>query len=87
MEYVSGVTKPVVHCVVPDDRASAEQKGIAVPSEVNVTVPVGVGGPAGVTVAVKSIYNPATDGFRLDVRAVVELAFTSCDSAALVLAR
>src|SRR5436190_652329 len=56
----------------------------AVPSTVNVTVPVGVPDPGetAVTVAVNVTNWPKTDGFTDEVSAVAELALlTVCDSA------
>jgi hypothetical protein len=71
-----------------EDTAIAEQPEIAVPLERNTTVPVGVGGPTGLIVAVSVTGWPAVEGFKLDTTAVAEAAwFTICDNAALVLVR
>ncbi len=88
IESVPTARAVVVHAALRDDStATAEQPAMAVPFELNATVPVGVGGPAGVIVAVKVTDLPAVDGFRLDTSVVVEAALTFCDSVALVLAR
>ncbi len=81
------VGKLVVHAAVrPEVSATAEQPLIAVPFELNETVPVGVGGPVGVMVAVKVTDCPAVEGFKLDARVVAEaVLFTTCDNAALLL--
>lgn len=55
-------------------RATAEQPLMVVPLEVNATVPVGTGGPAGVTVAVNVTDSPAVEGFLLDTTDVVDAA-------------
>jgi len=52
----------------------AEQPLIVVPLEVNVTVPVGTGEPAGATVAVNVTDWPCVEGFLLDTRVVVDAA-------------
>jgi hypothetical protein len=57
---------------------TAEQPDMVVPFAVKATVPVGTGGPAGVTVAVNVTAVPAVDGFRLDVSAVAEAAVAAC---------
>ena len=50
---------------------TVEQPLMVVPSEVKLTVPVGTGGPAGVTVALKVTDWPKVEGFGLEVNAVV----------------
>lgn len=68
--------------------ATAEHPLMVVPFELKATVPVGVGGPEGVIVAVKVTDAPGFDGFTLDTIVVVEAAlFTTCDKVALLLAR
>jgi hypothetical protein len=67
-----------------EDSVIAEQPEIAVPFEVKPTVPVGVGGPAGDTVAVNTTDWPEVDGSRLEVTVVVEDA-TTCVSPPLLL--
>jgi hypothetical protein len=68
--------------------AIAAQPETVVPPEVKVTVPVGVGGPAGEIVAVRVTDAPRVAGLRLEARLVVEAAwFTTCDKAAPVLVR
>jgi hypothetical protein len=65
----------VVQAAVPaTEIVTAEQPLIAVVFEVNPTVPVGTGGPAGVTAAVKVTDFPTSDGFWLEVTVVVEVA-------------
>jgi hypothetical protein len=66
----------------------APQPKIVVPLEVNATVPLGVGGPLGDTVAVKVTDCPNIDGFILDTTFVVEavtLLSTTCDNGELLL--
>ena len=89
MEFVPTGNEVVAQAEVPEEvRAIAAQPGMVVPPEVKVTVPVGVGGPAGVIVAVRFTDVPRVEGFRLEARLVVEAAwFTTCDNAALVLVR
>ena len=88
IESVPTARAVVAHAAVREEvSVIAEQPLIAVPFELNETVPVGVGGPAGVIVAVKVTDLPAVDGFRLDTSVVVEAALTTCDSVALVLVR
>jgi len=68
----------VVHFAVRNAvRATAEQPVIVVPLEVNATVPVGTGGPAGPIVAVKVTAVPNVDGFLLEVSVVVEVALVT----------
>ena len=65
----------VVHRAVRDAvRTTAEQPLIVVPLDVNVTVPVGTGEPAGATVAVNVTDWPCVEGFLLDTRVVVDAA-------------
>ena len=87
IESVPTASELVTHAAVLDvNTVTAEHPLIAVPFELNETVPVGVGGPAGVMVAVKVTDCPAIEGFKLDARAVAEaVLFTTCDSAALLL--
>jgi hypothetical protein len=59
---------------------------MVVPFEENATVPVSVGGPAGVTVAVKVTTTPAVEGFRLETSVVAEAAPTACVTVFEVLA-
>ena len=67
----------VVHAAVRDEESvTAEQPLIVVPFEVNATVPVGVGGPAGDTVAVNVTDCPTVDGFIDDTTVVLLTAFT-----------
>jgi hypothetical protein len=64
----------VVHAAVRDAvTVTAEQPVMVVPFEVNATVPVGTGGPAGPIVAVKVTAVPNVDGFLLEVRVVIEV--------------
>jgi hypothetical protein len=54
----------VVHVAVcEEERATAEQPVMVVPFEVKPTVPVGMGGPAGATVAVNVTGCPEVEGF------------------------
>ena len=65
----------VVHAAVRDALSgTAEHPVRFVPVEVNATVPVGSGGPTGVTVAVKVTGWPSVDGFLLETTVVVEAA-------------
>jgi hypothetical protein len=78
----------VVHDAVCDDTATAEHPVMAVLPASNATVPVGVGGPAGLTVTVKITGWPAVDGFMLETMVVVDAALvTTSDSVVLVLVR
>jgi hypothetical protein len=74
--------------ICADERLTAVQPLMAAPFEVNTTVPVGVGGPAGETVAVNVTESPTVEGFRLEIRAVVvavlEALFTTCVKAPLL---
>ena len=80
--FVSAV---VVHAAVRDEVSiTAEQPVMVVPFEVNATVPVGTGGPAGATVAVNVTDCPTVDGFLLETTVVVEL-FTVCVTVPLLL--
>src|SRR5881392_3216108 len=72
----------VVHCAWAEPfSATFEQPPIATPSDLNVTVPVGVTGEGGVgdcepliaTVAVKVIESPWFAGLLLETNVVVEL--------------
>src|ERR1700737_4986811 len=72
MLSVPAVSAVVVHAAVPELTVTAEQPLMVVPFELNATVPVGVGGPAGPTVAVKVTDCPTVDGFRLETTVVVE---------------
>ena len=87
IESVPTESELVMHAAVLDvNTVTAEHPLMAVPFELNETVPVGVGGPAGVMVAVNVTDSPAVDGFKLDTRVVVDAAlYTTCDNAALVL--
>ena len=68
----------VVHFAVRNAvRATAEQPVIVVPLEVNATVPVGTGGPAGPIVAVKVTAVPNVEGFLLEIRVVVDAALVT----------
>ena len=89
IEDVPTGNEVVAQAAVPEEaRAIATQPGMVVPLEVRVTVPVGVGGPAGIIVAVRVTDAPRVAGFKLEATAVVEVAwFTTCDKAALVLVR
>jgi hypothetical protein len=77
----------VVQAAVRDEvTVTAEQPLMVVPFEVNATVPVGTGGPAGAIVAVKVTDWPTVDGFRLETTAVVEAPlFTVCVTVLLLL--
>ncbi len=87
IESVPTASKLVTHTAVRKELSTTPpHPEMAVPFELNETVPVGVGGPEGVIVAVNVTDLPAVDGFKLDTRIVVEAAlFTTCDNAALVL--
>jgi hypothetical protein len=71
-----------------EDKVTAEQPLIAVPFEVKLTVPVGVGGPAGETDALNVTGFPEVEGFGLEVTAVVVGVplpdFTVCDKSPLL---
>jgi hypothetical protein len=70
---VPTVSDSVVHAAVRDALSgTAEHPVMVVPLEVNATVPVGSGGPTGVTVAVKVTGWPSVDGFLLETTVVVE---------------
>jgi hypothetical protein len=61
-----------VQTAVRDElNSTAVQPEIAVPLEVKLTVPVGVGGPAGPTVAVMVTSSPTVEGLGELVTAVV----------------
>lgn len=80
--FVSAV---VVQAAVREEvSVTVEQPVMAVPFEVKATVPVGTGGPAGPTVAVKVTDWPSVDGFLLETTVVVEL-FTVCVTVQLLL--
>jgi hypothetical protein len=66
MESVPTAVKLVVHAEVREAvSATAERPVIVVPFKLKATVPVGVGGPEGVTVAVKVTVAPRFDGLTL----------------------
>ena len=68
----------VVHAAVRNAvTVTAEQPVMVVPLEVNATVPVGTGGPAGPIVAAKVTAVPKVDGFLLEVSVVVEAALVT----------
>jgi hypothetical protein len=67
-----GKTLVVQRAVREAVRATAEQPLMVVPLEVNATVPVGTGGPAGATVAVNVTDSPFVEGFLLDTTVVVD---------------
>lgn len=56
---------------------TAEQPFMVVPFETKATVPVGAGGPAGVTVAVNVTAAPPLDGFRLEATVVAETSLAT----------
>jgi hypothetical protein len=81
----TGKTDVVQVAVREAERVTAEHPEMAVPFDVKPTVPVGVGGPAGATVAVNVTDSPEVDGFALDVTVVVEVAWlTTCVSVPLL---
>jgi hypothetical protein len=51
---------------------------MVVPFAAKATVPVGTGGPAGVTVAVNVTALPPVEGFRLETSVVAEAAVAAC---------
>jgi hypothetical protein len=69
-----------------DESAIAEQPVIALPFDVKLTVPVGIGGPAGVTVAVNVADSPTVEGFMLEVTVVLDPSpvLTTCDTVPLL---
>jgi hypothetical protein len=68
----------VVHCAVPDElSAMALQPLIVAPFEVNATVPVGTGDPAGDTVAAKVTVCPEVEGFMLETRLVLVVTLST----------
>ena len=72
---------------IDEDSDSAVQPEIAVPFEVKPTVPVGVGGPEGLTVAVMVTSSPDVEGLgELITEVVLPSGFTTtCDTALEVL--
>ncbi len=54
-----------------EESGTAEQPAMVVPFAVKPTVPVGMGGPAGETVAVNVTGSPAVDGLAEELRVVV----------------
>ena len=69
-----------------EDTATAEHPLSVLPFAVNFTVPVGVGGPVGVTVMVNVTLSPVEDGFALDAKVDFDgPLFTTWDKVALVL--
>jgi hypothetical protein len=56
---------------IDDDSGTAVQPGISVPFEVKLTVPVGIGGPEGLTLAVRVTSCPTSEGFGVPVTTVV----------------
>jgi hypothetical protein len=89
IENVPTGNEVVAQAAVPEEvRAIAAHPVMDLPPEVKVTVPVGVGGPAGIIVAVRVTDAPRVAGFKLEASVVAEVAwFTTCDKAALVLVR
>ena len=80
-EYVAKIVSvptgsaEVVHKAVTDEvSVTDEQPEMAAPFDVKLTVPVGAGGPDGVTVAVNVTDPPEVEGFWLEVNVVVEVA-------------
>jgi hypothetical protein len=72
IESVPAVDNVVVQAAVRDALSvTAEQPPIAVPLEVKATVPVGLGLPEGLTVAVNVTDWHVVDGFTLETSAVV----------------
>ena len=86
MASVPTASVEVIQTAVSDEvSGSAVQPEIAVPFDVKLTVPVGAGGPAGATVAVKVTGSPKVEGFWLEVTVVVEApGFTTCESEPLL---
>jgi hypothetical protein len=75
MVSVPAVSDVVVHAAVRDEvTITAAQPEMVFPFEVNVTVPVGTGGPAGTIVAVNVTDPPTVDGFLLETTVVVDAA-------------
>ena len=54
-----------------EERVTAEHPVMVVPFAVKATVPVGLGDPEGLTVAVKVTVSPRVEGLAEEVRAVV----------------
>jgi hypothetical protein len=83
---VPAFSEVVAHAAVRDAvTVTAEQPLMVVPLEVNATVPVGTGGPAGPIVAVKVTDWPTVDGFLFEATVVVETTlFTVCVTAPLL---
>src|ERR1700733_3068522 len=78
MVSVPSASDVVVHAAVRDEvTVTAEQPVTVVPFEVNATVPVGTGGPAGATVAVNFTDSPTVDGFLLETTVVVDAALVT----------
>ena len=88
MVSVPFVSAVVAHAAVREEvSVTAEQPLMVVPFEVNATVPVGTGGPAGATVAVRVTDWPTVDGFLFETTVVVEASlFTVCVTVPLLLA-
>jgi hypothetical protein len=73
IESVPTVNAVVVQAAVCDEvSVTAAHPVMVAPFEVKATVPVGAGGPAGVTVAVNVTEAPAVEGFKLEISAVAE---------------
>ena len=78
MVSVPSFSVVVVHAAVRDDvTVTAEHPLMVVPFEVNATVPVGTGGPAGPTVAVNVTDWPTVEGFLLETTVVVEVVLVT----------
>ena len=74
MASVPSASVEVVHTAVRDELSgTAVQPEIAVPFDVKLTVPLGVGGPGGPTVAVMVTNSPNIDGLGELVTVVVLL--------------
>ena len=72
MASVPTARAEVIHPAVSDEASGTSvQPGIAVPSEVKLTLPVGAGGPAGPTVAVMLTSSPTIEGLGELVTEVV----------------
>jgi hypothetical protein len=59
-----------MHIAISEFSGTAVQPEIPVPLEVKLTVPVGIGGPEGLTVAVRVTSCPTSDGFGVLVTTV-----------------
>ena len=77
----------VTHIAVSEEESvAAAQPVMVIPFAVKLNMPVGIGGPAGATVAVKVTDSPTVDGFALEVSVVAEAArLTTCARASLLL--